>query len=121
MLATIAAQPFPPWTIFWPAIAGTVVLGSVMINSKAIPQAERNADGLAQFIKASAGETVTVEPIVVLPGWLVEGEKASPRALVLNPKRIPKYLENRAPGIAPDQVQRIRFQIDQKCRDVEFW
>ena len=40
-------------------------------DSKAIPQARRNAETLAKWLTSATGQRVTVSAILTLPGWMV--------------------------------------------------
>lgn len=88
-------------------------------TAKPLQQADRNACQLAVFLEKATGEESPVIPVVVLPGWYVT---AKPGAFikVLNPKMVRKLVMDARPVISPQQRERICYQIEQKCRDVEF-
>jgi len=88
-------------------------------TAKPLNQAERNALQLAIFLKKATGEESPVIPVVVLPGWYVTA-KPNTRTKVFNPKMVRKLVVESRPVISAAQMQRICFQIEQKCRDVEF-
>jgi hypothetical protein len=88
-------------------------------NTRAIPQAERNARWLAEFLTKRTAEPVTVEPLVVVPGWYVETEGNFP-VKVMNASYLAGYLRGQSEKIAAAQVRRIIAVLDEKCRDVEF-
>jgi hypothetical protein len=88
-------------------------------DRKAIPQAERNARWLADFLSKRTAEPVTVEPLVVLPGWYVETKGNFP-VKVMNATYLAGYLRGQSEKIEPAQVRRIIVAVDDKCRDVEF-
>jgi hypothetical protein len=88
-------------------------------DTKAIPQAERNARWLAEFLTKRTAEPVTVEPLVVVPGWYVETEGNFP-VKVMNASYLAGYLRGQSEKIAAAQVRRIIAVLDEKCRDVEF-
>jgi hypothetical protein len=88
-------------------------------TAKPLEQAERNAIYLADFIKKATGEPSPVIPVVVLPGWYVISKPNTPTK-VLNPKMVRKLVLDSRPIISTAQMQRICYQIEQKCRDVEF-
>jgi hypothetical protein len=88
---------------------------------KAIPQAERNAKWLAEYLTKKTGERVEAEAMVVLPGWFVEiKQPPSNRTLVMNAKYMAQYLRGKPARLPEAQVRRIIAQLDEKCRDVEF-
>ncbi len=88
-------------------------------TAQPLDQAERNASQLAVFIRKATGEESPVIPVVVLPGWYVTAKPNTPLK-VLNPKRVRKLVVESRRVISVEQMQRICFQIEQKCRDVEF-
>ncbi|MBI2929677.1 MAG: NERD domain-containing protein [Verrucomicrobia bacterium] len=88
-------------------------------DTKAIPQAERNARWLAEFLSKRTAETVTVQPLVVLPGWFVETKGNFP-VKVMNATYLAGYLRGQGEKIESAQVRRIIAALDEKCRDVEF-
>lgn len=88
-------------------------------DTKAIPQAERNARWLSEFLSKRTAESVTVEPVVVLPGWYVEPRGNFP-VKVMNATYLAGFLRGQRERIAPAQVRRIIAVVDEKCRDLEF-
>lgn len=86
---------------------------------KAIPQAERNARWLAEFLGKRTAETVTVEPVVAVPGWFVETRGNFP-VKAMNATYLAKYLRGQSEKVDPVQVRRITAALDERCRDVEF-
>ncbi len=88
-------------------------------DTAAIAQAERNARWLAEFLSKMTAEAVTVEPLVVLPGWFVETKGNFP-VKVMNATYLTGYLRGQRERIEPTQARRIVAALDAKCRDVEF-
>jgi hypothetical protein len=88
-------------------------------DMKAIPQAERNARWLAEFLSRKTAEPVTVESLVVVPGWYVDTKGNFP-VKVMNASYLAGFLRGQREKIQPDQMRRIRAALDDKCRDVEF-
>lgn len=89
------------------------------IDTSAVPQAERNARWLANYIAKKTGETIRVEAIVVLPGWWVSEQKLFP-IRVMNCSYLVKYLAGKPEILTKEQVRRIVTALDEKCRTVEF-
>lgn len=90
-------------------------------DTKAIPQAEHNAQWLAEYLAKMTGETVVVAAVVVLPGWFVEiKEPTSGTVQVMNTKYLIGYLRGQVAKLPEAQVRRIMGVLDEKCRDVEF-
>lgn len=86
---------------------------------KAIPQAERNARWLEEYLTKRIGERVNAQAVVVIPGWYVETGGNFP-VKVMNADYLKKYLRSASGKIEPAQVRRLVAALDDKCRDVEF-
>ena len=90
-------------------------------NRKAIPQARRNAEWLADYLTKKTAELVTTEALVVLPGLFVETDKPNRCGVAaMNAKSLKGYFSGRPAKISDAQVRRIIAAVDEKCRDVEF-
>ena len=92
-------------------------------DTHGLQQAERNADWVRDFLGKALSEPVKVEPVLVLPGWMVRRKGRGP-VYVVNPKEVRALVRARgSQTISPTQTKRmsqIAFALDQKCRDVEF-
>jgi hypothetical protein len=88
-------------------------------DDKAPAQARRNAKWLANMLSKSTGKRVTVQPIVALPGWWVT-LKADSDVKVLNGKQVPGFIAAEPPKLSSDVIDPIAYQLEQRCRDVEF-
>lgn len=83
-----------------------------------LEQARRQAVWLSGWLSKAVGETVSVNPVLALPGWFVD--RKAKDILIYN-GRNPQYLlkiSSEAP-LSPEMIQRIAHQIEQRCRDVE--
>jgi hypothetical protein len=88
-------------------------------ETKPLQQAERQAKWLAEWISGAVGQTILVKPILVLPGWFIE--RTGPSGIpVLAGQKIGSFLTKvkAAEPLDAVLVQRIAFQLDQRCRDV---
>ena len=91
-------------------------------NRVYVEQAKRNAKTLAEFLGKATGMKTWVNPVLALPGWYVD--------LTTNPldhsvrampeTALAKHLRGLPRNHSDQQIQQIAFQLDQKCRDVEF-
>jgi hypothetical protein len=89
-------------------------------DGSAVEQAEHQAKLLANFLSQAIGERVSAEGVLALPGWMVE-RKARSNVKVLNPKEIGQIvLDKSSPTLAEQLRSRVVYQLDQRCRDVEF-
>jgi hypothetical protein len=89
------------------------------VDTDSLSQAKRNAKWLAGELSKATGGTVKVRAILTLPGWLVD-RKVDAELKVLNPGEIPKFIREEPATLRADAIQRIAYQLDQRCRDVEF-
>lgn len=87
-------------------------------TSKPLEQAERQAKWLAQWLTSAVGSAIQVQPVLALPGWFVE-LKGRGSVRVFNGKQLAGLLESRGvKGLAPQDVQRVAHQVEQRCRTV---
>ena len=71
------------------------------------------------MLTKAVGEPVKVTPILTLPGWFVTS-RVNDGIKVVNPKQIRQVVLNvRDAALAPQLIERVAYQLDQKCRDVE--
>jgi hypothetical protein len=85
-------------------------------DTHGLTQAARNAATLAKWLAKSTGEPTPVNAILALPGWWVERKATGPVA-VLNPKEIRRlFPQPIARPLSPDRIQRIAFQLTERCR-----
>jgi hypothetical protein len=89
-------------------------------ETEPVEQVRRNAKWLKDWISKASGEVVDVRPVLAFPGWFVTSTARSD-VLVINGKNV-RGLFNKTTtrtALDPSQIQRIVYQIDQRCRDVE--
>ena len=68
----------------------------------------------------AVGEPVKIGAILALPGWLVTS-RVKAEIKVLNPRLIgAAVLDGRLPALSKQLIDRVVYQLDRKCRDVEF-
>jgi hypothetical protein len=82
-------------------------------------QARRNAKWLAKALTSATGEHIKVQPIVALPGWFVT-LKTDSDVKVLSGKQISGFIKGGAAKLSSKTIQQIAYQLEQRCRDVEF-
>jgi hypothetical protein len=88
-------------------------------DGKAVGQARDNARWLTQELSKATDERVAVQPIMALPGWWVT-LKANSGVKVLSGKQVAGFITKEPARLADKFVQQISYQLDQRCRDVEF-
>lgn len=90
------------------------------VDLRSLDQARRQADQLRVFLSNAVGEPVKVGAILTLPGWFVTS-RVKVDIKVLNPRGIgAAVLDGRVPALSRQLIDRVVYQLDRKCRDVEF-
>ena len=88
-------------------------------DAAAPEQARQNARWLATMLTKATGERVTAQPIVALPGWWVT-LKANSDVKVLSGKQVSSFISTEPTVLSAKVIQQISYQLEQRCRDVEF-
>jgi hypothetical protein len=88
-------------------------------DANAPQQARRNAQWLATELSKAVGERVAVQAIVALPGWWVT-LKANSDVKVLSGKQVSGFISSEPAQLSEKVIQQISYQLEQRCRDVEF-
>ncbi|MGH8741398.1 MAG: nuclease-related domain-containing protein [Burkholderiales bacterium] len=105
-----------PWEVQYD---GRVLQFPGWVETEPLVQARANADALQRWLSGAVGQGIPVEPVVALPGWLVQrvAEEGMP---VLAAREIQAYFTSRPnlPLMSAQLIQQIVHQLDQKCRDV---
>lgn len=90
------------------------------IETEPVEQVKMNCKWLKDWLSQAVGEPVEVRPVLVFPGWYVT-TTARTEIIVLNGKNCRGFFEKISAKtfLTPEQVQRISYQIEQRCRDIE--
>ena len=86
-------------------------------NTEYISQAKKQAATLSKWLSSAIGESITVKPVLALPGWFVERKKPDFTILFGYKKDYLKALSSKK-ILSKSLILRIVHQIEQKCRDV---
>ncbi len=90
------------------------------VETKPITQARSQAEWLSKVLTKSTGDSVTVRPVVALPGWYVERTGRSD-VNVINPKNVSFMLKPAdEPPIPEEKRKRISYQLEQLSRLPDF-
>jgi Nuclease-related domain len=88
-------------------------------TGKPLEQAERQAKWLSQWVSKAIGSPVSATPVLALPGWFVVHNGVGP-VRVYSGKQLGQLLNTRGAQALSDQdVQRIAYQIEQRCRTAQ--
>ena len=99
---------------------GKVLDFPTYVNKSNLDDARRGANLLRAMLSKAVGEEVRVSPVLALPGWNVLNRVKDSDVAVLNPKNIRfTVLPERGAGLSRQLAERIAYQLEQKCRDVE--
>ena len=87
-------------------------------TDKPLIQVIAAAKWLQGVLKESTGKDFTVKPVVVFPGWYVEstGTAKCSSIWVLNPKALPKYIENQVVSLKKEDMMLASFHISRYIR-----
>lgn len=94
-------------------------------TSHDLRQAERQAKWLSKELSAAIGEPIFVKPVIAIPGWYIDDTaapkaKANTNVLVMTPmnRHWLNQLVKTTDGtkLSEQQIERIRYQLDQRCR-----
>ena len=80
-------------------------------------QAERQSKWLSQWLSKATGGSITVIPVLALPGWFVE-RSAIGSVEIYSGKELGRLLKRPLQSLSPAEVQRVAHQLEQKCRNV---
>lgn len=97
---------------------GTKLTFPTFTTAEPIDQALRQAKWLSEWLGRAAGERVEVQPVLALPGWFVE-RTGRHVVRVYSGKALPSLLATPVgTGLAAKDVERIAYQVEQRCRTV---
>ena len=80
-----------------------------------IDQAKGNARWIAEMLKQSTGRDFATKPVIVFPGWYVEGGLHKDH-WVISPKALPKLLEGEDQRIRPEDVKMAAYHLSRYIR-----
>lgn len=82
----------------------------VLVNGLApdrdpVAQARAGASRIGEILAEYAGIQTQVRPVVLFPGWFVEGRSTGAETWVLNPKAFMVWVERESPRLSPEQIR----------------
>ena len=83
-----------------------------------LEQAARQAKWLAQELTSAVGDSVSVKPVLALPGWFVDLKGKSDVAIINGKNASGTFSKLFHSTLTEDMVIRIAHQMEQRCRNV---
>lgn len=80
-------------------------------------QAKAEANCLTSLLKEITGKSCLIKPVVVFPGWYIERRASDSDVWVLNPKALPKYIENNQAQLTPEEVNLFAYGLSRHIRN----
>ncbi|WP_161788484.1 nuclease-related domain-containing protein [Desulfonatronum thiodismutans] len=87
-------------------------------ETEPIQQAKRQAADLSVELSKAVGEPVLAQPVLAIPGWYVE-RTTKPDVFIINGKGAHGLFCKLPAVLDASMIQRIAYQVEQKCRDVK--
>ncbi len=81
-----------------------------------IKQVVALADWLQEVLNESTGKRFAVRGILLYPGWWVDGRPQNKRVWVLNPKALPKFLENEPEALSEADTSLVTYHLSRYIR-----
>jgi len=83
-------------------------------------QARDNARWLGRWLTEATGTEVHAFPRLTLPGWMVNNTTPPKDFLAINPRQrhLERVFVREGVTLSDELIQRIAYQLDQRCRDV---
>ena len=85
---------------------------------KCLDQAKQQASRLSDWLSKATGEPVHVQPVLALPGWFVE-RKGRGEVILVSGRAVKSLVKGHI-VLDDTMMERISYQLDRCCRDVEF-
>lgn len=102
------------------AFDGQSIVFPGFADQRPVEQAKRNAKWVANWLSQATGHPVAVQAVVALPGWMVDRDIRGCGVMVLSGKEVASFIKSGKPQLSEATISRIAYQIEQKCRDVQF-
>jgi len=74
---------------------GAMLADGRPLDRNPIVQARAAAEWVRRTLEASTGKTFPVRPVVVIPGWWIEGRPSAPDVSVLTPTGVVQFIKRR--------------------------
>jgi hypothetical protein len=85
-----------------------------LLDRDPLVQVKAASKWLSGLLKETTGKDFRIQPVVVFPGWWVEGK--APDVWVLEPKALPSFIENERICIKQEDVQLATYHLSRYIR-----
>ena len=94
-----------------------ILLNGCAPDRDPVVQAKAQASWLCELLSNSTGRKFDIRPVIVYPGWFIErnGVAAGP-VHVLNPRRLPEFLEREPARLSREDVHLASFHLSRFIR-----
>jgi hypothetical protein len=83
-----------------------------------VQQVAANARWLADMLEKTTGQRIlAIRPVLLYPGWWIEGSSSGKDVWVLEPKALPKWLDNERPRLTDEQIALYSHRVSQHVRE----
>ncbi len=95
-----------------------LIIDGFNTQQQIITQAKAEANWLQSVIKETTGKDLPVRPVVVFPGWYVKAKNTKDKNTpwVLNPKALPKFIENSPKVLTKETMMMVSYHISRFIR-----
>jgi len=88
-------------------------------DDEASAQVARNSRWMGDFLKGYGPKDLTIQPVIVVPGWYVKSKGNYP-VRAMNAIYLVEYLKGAKRMFTADQLGPIKRRLDEECRVLEF-
>lgn len=85
----------------------------------AVKQVQRNMDWVRQFVAGFGPNNITIQAIIVVPGWFVRSQ-GNFSVKAMNATYLVKHLSKCKRQYSSEELQAIIRRLEERCRDLEF-
>ena len=96
-----------------------LIINGFESTSDILTQAKAQANWLTFLLQELTGKSFQVKTVVAFPGWYIDCQTKDPDVWVLNPKAVPKYIENNQVKFTVEEVHFISSCLSRYIRNKE--
>jgi hypothetical protein len=98
-----------------------ITVDGLKLTNNPIVQSTASVKWLRNFLKESTGKEFLIKPVIVFPGWYIKPaeENKKSNCWVLNPKALPKFIDNEKTSITAEDVSLASYHLSRYIRAKE--